>query len=132
MNPLQEPLTSPRNAGRPPDEIDGLLRAFFGAELPAPWPVLKAPPAEETPASVRRPQTWAMMPSRLALAASIGLLLIGCWFLSETGSDRPVAEPGVLPEATAERGKGGRADVPRDPLRPGVPVRNRLSELQKK
>ena len=104
MSYLKEPPTSPRNAGRPPDEIDGLLRAFFRAEVPDPWPVLKPPAAAETPAVLRRirRRPWTMMRSRLALAASIALLLIGCWFLSGLQGERPPGTEGTMfdPEAT--------------------------------
>ena len=51
-SPKEVPLTL-RDAGPPPDEIDGLLRAFFRAELPDPWPVLKSPAADENPVAVR-------------------------------------------------------------------------------
>lgn len=102
-SPKEVPLTL-RHAGLPPDDIDGLLRAFFRAELPDPWPVLKSPAADENPVAVRKTgRTWSMMRSRLALAASIGLLLIGCWFLSGLGVGRPAPEVGPIPEGTAKR-----------------------------
>jgi len=101
-SPNEVPLTL-RDAGPPPDEIDGLLRAFFRAELPDPWPVLKPPADDENPVAVRKTgRTWAMMRSRLALAASIGLLLVGCWFLSGLRSERPLSTDATMsdPEAT--------------------------------
>ena len=44
----------------PDDEIDGLLRAFFRAELPHPWPAMKAPAPPTTPArpAPSRPALW--------------------------------------------------------------------------
>jgi hypothetical protein len=82
------PPTIPGDPGRPPENLDGLLRAFFQAEMPASWP------APELPAeSFRRPPRpaarWAMTRSRLALAASVALLVTPLFFF---GSPRP-AEP---------------------------------------
>lgn len=58
------------------DNVDGVLRAFFAAQMPAPWPALRAPTgAPET-------KGWPMMRSRLALAASVTLLALGLSFLS--------------------------------------------------
>ena len=63
MNYLSPPST---------DDVDGILRAFFKARMPAPWPALKAPPV-----AVKTAKGWPMMRSRLALAASVGLLALG-------------------------------------------------------
>jgi hypothetical protein len=68
-----------------PGEIDGLLRRFFRAEMPAPWP---AAPATGHPASV--PVTRLSRPllrSRFALAASLLLLLVGHLSLSGRFAD---------------------------------------------
>jgi hypothetical protein len=54
------------------DDVDGVLRAFFKAQMPAPWPSLKVPPIVAKTA-----KGWPMMRSRLALAASVGLLALG-------------------------------------------------------
>jgi hypothetical protein len=51
-------------------DVDGVLRAFFKAQTPAPWP--KAPVVV-----AKTPKGWPMMRSRLALAASVGLLALG-------------------------------------------------------
>jgi hypothetical protein len=71
-----------RPTSPPPDELDGLLRAFFQAEIPDPWPSLEAPAPRialpVTPDSVRK-GFWS---SHLALAASVALLLGGSLFLS--------------------------------------------------
>jgi hypothetical protein len=52
------------------DDVDGVLRTFFKAQTPAPWP--KAPAVVAKTA-----KGWPMMRSRLALAASVGLLALG-------------------------------------------------------
>jgi hypothetical protein len=52
------------------NDVDGVLRAFFKAQTPAPWP--KAPVVV-----AKTPKGWPMMRSRLALAASVGLLALG-------------------------------------------------------
>jgi hypothetical protein len=67
---------------RPGDDLDGLLTAYFHHELPRPWPA--APEVEEADnrlrsAAPRRRPVWS---SRLALAASVALLLAGGWMLS--------------------------------------------------
>jgi len=82
MNPLQQSLASPRELDRPSNDLDGLIRAFFRAQIPEPWPVLKppAPPSlREESATVRR---RTLLRSRFALAASLLILLIGQFFVS--------------------------------------------------
>jgi len=79
-----------------PDGLDVLLRNFFRAEMPNPWPTLQAP-AEE-PTSKAAPTWWNRSRSRMALAASVGLLLLGSWCLSSVLPDfagpNPVAPNG--------------------------------------
>src|SRR5687767_213080 len=79
---------------RPGDDLDGLLTAFFRSELPSPWPA--APDVEEAEVVLhrktpRRP-IWG---SRLALAASVAVLLAGGWMLSgsflDLGREGPAA-----------------------------------------
>ncbi len=82
----------------PDDEIDGLLRAFFRAELPHPWPAMKAPAAP--PTAPARPALWR---SRLALAASVALLALGSLLLPGQAPREPTA-PGIGP-ASAKREK---------------------------
>jgi hypothetical protein len=62
---------------RSPDELDALLRAFFRSEMPDPWPAVKIPPAESAYSS-----WWTASRSRLALAASVALLMLGSWWLA--------------------------------------------------
>lgn len=81
--------SNPNHGG---DDLDALLRAFYQREMPDPWPAFEPPmdrasrgvpsAAPRTlplrPAAVRSSRVWS---SRLALAASVALLLLGTWFL---------------------------------------------------
>jgi hypothetical protein len=82
MNTIQRPPVSAGEREQLPDDFDRLLRAFFDAERPAPWPVLK-PPAER-PSPLARPTTRrrTLLGSRVALAASLLILLAGPFYLS--------------------------------------------------
>jgi len=89
MSIVKPPITEPRNADQPADEVDRLLFAYFRKEMPQPWPKLELPadafPVNIEPSVTRRP----LIRSRWALAASIALLLLGHWLLagkSWTGS----------------------------------------------
>jgi hypothetical protein len=74
---------------KPSDDLDGLLRAFFRSQMPQPWPTprlsfFRAAPAEQQPASGR-----TLRRSRWALAAAVGLLLLGSLLLpGRLASDR--------------------------------------------
>jgi hypothetical protein len=74
------------NASQPnvkPDELDALLHAFFRAEMPNPWPQLKAPvPASLDETTKAPPSSWSRSRSRFALAASVALLMLTSWWLS--------------------------------------------------
>jgi hypothetical protein len=108
MSIINKPL-HPGHGGRSSDDLDGLLRRFFRAEMPDPWPVLK-PPAEPTTDIARSaPRRWGLSASRWALAASVALLLVGQLFLSGTFTDYaaprseatfqdPTANPGRVKE----------------------------------
>src|SRR5260370_23978794 len=52
-----------------------MLRSFFRAEVPDPWPTLKVPEAMMKPA--KRRSVWLRIGPRLALAASVAFLLFG-------------------------------------------------------
>ncbi len=63
------------------DGLDDLMKAFFRAEMPHPWP--GAPRGQKTvlPAEEPgKPGSW-MNSSRFALALSVALLLTGAWAL---------------------------------------------------
>jgi len=78
-----------RNPAIPPDEVDHLLRSFFRSEVPDPFPVMKAPAFELR----RHVASWSGVRSKLALAASVALLLAASWFLSGRASDYPTSTP---------------------------------------
>lgn len=95
--------------GRPGDELDGLLSAFFQSELPRAWPELEltaAPPTLPVPSRrpAGRPPVWR---SRFALAASLALLLGGVGLLSGKF-------PEVVTPLTRAHGDGGTATLDRD------------------
>ena len=65
------------------DDLDDLLRSYFQAEMPSPWPALKLPEERTVlPLAPRQVRTWSPLRSRLALAASVGLLLTGALLFS--------------------------------------------------
>jgi hypothetical protein len=75
----------------PGDDLDGILRDFYRSEMPHPWPEMEVPLA--TVKFAVRPATLPMGrryslggSSRLALAASIGLLALGIIFLGGKSS----------------------------------------------
>src|SRR5262245_8500152 len=91
MSTTEPPLLKTRS-DRPDDDLDGLLRDFFRAELPQRWPAAPQPvplsslnghanlaPAARPARSKARPWAWS---SRVALAASVGGLLLGTLLLS--------------------------------------------------
>lgn len=81
-------------------ELDVLLRNYFRSEMPDPWPAFQAPAIARFSPPARR---WAPVRSKLALAASIGLLMIGSWCLSggrpvdysQPASVSPLGDPGA-------------------------------------
>lgn len=95
------PPTIVPNSGRPPeDDLDGLLRDFFKAEMPKPWPAFTAPAPSNSVTPLRRNKTarLTLWRSRLALAAAILLLIAGTLFLSgrPASKDSPApAGPGI-------------------------------------
>jgi hypothetical protein len=102
----EPPSTDPRRAGPPPGDLDGLLRTFFRAEMPHPWPA--APMPGRTSASRNgspksaagdffRPRRWSLGSSRLALAAALAGLMVGTLLLS--GRFQPNTAPETLPGA---------------------------------
>ena len=79
-----------RSPVEPDDDLDTLLRAYFRAEMPDPWPSWEAPLGQPAvvplrPESGRRP----LSRSRIALAASVALLVAGPLLLSGKFTDQP-------------------------------------------
>jgi hypothetical protein len=81
----------PENPNRP-DDLDELLRSFFRAEMPAPWPTMKAPASAERASA--GPSWWSRSRSRLALAASIALLALASLWMSARTADYATPLPG--------------------------------------
>lgn len=82
------------------DGVDHLLRAFYKAEMPDPWPSFEAPAEAPSvlpfPMSTPAPAAGRLVltRSRLALAASVALLVGGLAFLSGKFTDAPAQDPG--------------------------------------
>ena len=72
-------------------QLDDLLKSFFRSEMPQPWPSFVEPALGSL---VVHSRSRSLFRSRLALAASVALLLIGSWWLSQRFS---APEPGMAP-----------------------------------
>jgi hypothetical protein len=84
MSLFEQPSVDPAGVSRWGDEIDVLLRQYFQAEMPDPWPKL-TPPEKRSPAlAPPRWRGWALFRSRMALAASVALLVGGNMLLSHS------------------------------------------------
>jgi hypothetical protein len=70
---------SPNPAG---DDLDRLFSAYFQAELPAKWPSAPRPWADKVQPKPANMTDDPATRSRWALAASVAILLGGCWYLS--------------------------------------------------
>ena len=90
------------------DDVDGVLGAFFKAQMPAPWPSMKAPPGAE-----KTTKGWPIMRSRLALAASVGLLALGLSSLAGAFHGRIVPTESIRIESPS-------ASADNDPLHRSV------------
>jgi hypothetical protein len=101
------------------DELDGLLRAYFQRQMPQPWPA--APVPQEESLIYHRPQASgrALARSRWALAASIGLLVVGSLVLPArfTRDTRPNIDVGATP-GSAQRYAPWREQTPRNQTGP--------------
>jgi hypothetical protein len=95
-----------RNDGVPEgDEVDQLMRAYFKAQMPDPWPSFEAPPTSSVLPFVP-PRRSTALRGRLALAASIALLAAGGWFLSGKFVVQPVNDVVTVPHTNASAEKG--------------------------
>jgi hypothetical protein len=112
---MEPPLREPLPFNRSSDDLEELLRAFFQAEVPNPWPALKLP-APETDAvlgGIRKPalspalgagllnratRRLPLWRSRFALAASVVLLSLASVLVSGTfrGKDQSATDPSQL------------------------------------
>jgi hypothetical protein len=124
MSLIDRNTLSFRNAGGAPGDVDALLRSFFRAEMPNPWPVLKAPVEKrEVKPESAAPGRWSR--SRMALAASVGFLMVGSWCLS---AKLPDCAPGS-PEGG--NGVGNMSRTIERPVLPNPP-KGKIGETSKK
>lgn len=93
MSFLHEPPIE--RGGPPPEELDALLGEFFRAEMPQPWPDFAAPRLAPALPLTPPARPWKPVRSRVALAASVGLLLTGSLLLPLT-----VSTSDSLPDGT--------------------------------
>lgn len=92
---------------------DRFLQAFFASEMPQPWP---AAPEVRASASLRpRPSPASLVGSRVALAASV-LVLVGCCLALSSSDSATIDRPTARPDIT-----GGNAKLPME-LRVPAPV----------
>jgi hypothetical protein len=83
MNVFVPPSMVNQNGRSSEDELEGMLRAYYKAELPNPWPSLEAPAARNNILPMRPPmRRFPMLRSRLALAACVAFLVAGPLALS--------------------------------------------------
>jgi hypothetical protein len=120
-------VAPPQPAGD--DPIDALLGAFFKGEMPDPWPAFQPPARSRTlPLPARRaPVVRRLVGSRVALAASVALLLLCGWLLG--GKSVPTAAPGLpaLPSpGSADRDNHYPSTAP-TPAEPSAPAETRPS-----
>jgi hypothetical protein len=94
---FEPPVLDSPTRGQPEEDLDGLLRAFFRSEMPEPWPTMPVP--EVAPVLPMKPRAMPsrrpLFRSRLALAASVALFLLGSWLLS--GSFSQLTNDGPSP-----------------------------------
>jgi hypothetical protein len=102
-------FVDPANAAGAADDLDGLLRQFFQAQLPDPWPKLRL--SDEPPAGVR-PGRWTLLRSRLALAASIALLVGGQVLLANSFRGEDMTKATRDQNGPVVGQKGTRPDAP--------------------
>lgn len=112
MNVERSPMSSRRPGGWPND-VDDLLRDFFRAEMPNPWPEIQLPEvdAPAKPLATRGYLSW----SRGVLAASVLFLLLGQMALSGRFAENPRVTtdlaPGSLGATNRNRHDKGKAHL---------------------
>jgi hypothetical protein len=108
MSLFEQPFVDP-SVSRFGDEIDVRLRQFFQAEMPDPWPKLTLPQEPSAALVPARWRGWTLLRSRLALAASVGLLVGGHVLLSNSfrGDDRTRATSAKDPVVAGKPDRSG-------------------------
>jgi hypothetical protein len=89
-----DPSVEWQHPGRPEHDPDGQLRAFFRAQMPEPWPAFRLPRDRSGMATVpeRVVPSRTARHSRLALAATVVVLLVGTLLLSGKFHSSPAPE----------------------------------------
>ncbi len=105
-----------QQTGRPSeDELDGLLRAFYRAELPYAWPPPRVLADRNAILPLRRAlPRFPMLRTRLALAACVAFFVAGPLFLSSyfnraNTETATTTEPALIGNEKAERVQPGTA-----------------------
>jgi hypothetical protein len=62
---------------KPGDDLEELLRAFYRSQMPQPWPSPRLPRFCTAPATRPKSSGRSLTRSRLVLAASVALLMLG-------------------------------------------------------
>jgi len=98
----------------PEQDVDQLLRAYFQRQMPSPWPAFEPPARRTLPFRPAAPRRRFALGSKLALAASVALLMACGWLLSgafdgPTGPKMPFEKDG---RETGKRDEGGHRNVP--------------------
>jgi hypothetical protein len=125
MNVFVPPTTVNQNGRSSEDELDGLLRAFYQAELPHPWPSPEVPALRNDVLPLRSPlRRFPMLRSRLALAASVALLVAGPLALSAYFTGGKSAGPDT-------GGMNGTGDAGATYVKPGGPSETGFELIQK-
>jgi len=128
---LLSPPPVPRGGAQPPDDVDDLLRAFFKAQMPKSWPAPDVPASRRAASlPVARPvKGWPLMRSRLAVAASVALLVGGSLLLAEAFQGRPNGPAG--PTITNGKAEALNPDgTPKAPTSPEIhlPAKIKINE----
>jgi hypothetical protein len=93
--------------------VDGLLRAYFRAEVPRPWPALTLPALDgRAPSSPPAQPPRFRLHGRLSLAAAVALFVTGYASLASRFPAAPSA-PGVAVEVKQFGGEARRHKLPR-------------------
>jgi hypothetical protein len=95
MSFFEPPSTDPTYLSRSGDEVEGLLRQFYQSEMPDPWPPFRWPEEKQPPAAPPRWRGWILFRSRLALAASVSLLVAGHVILAHSSPADDAARDAV-------------------------------------
>jgi len=112
MNVFVPPSTVNQNGRSSEDELDSMLRAYYQAELPNPWPSLEAPAARNDILPMRPPvRRFPMVRRRLALAACVAFLVAGplalSAYFSGSNSQSPEIPQGSGSDSADLRNKPG-------------------------